>query len=104
MSYVQKAALRGETGNSLAGKPLRVRLLYALAVAMLGYFTFNALLLLAVVQFAHLAVTRSKNEEIVSFCGNLLTYLGEVIGFIVFHTDTPPFPFAPFPGNKPNPG
>jgi Domain of unknown function (DUF4389) len=102
MSYVQKAALTGETGNMIAGKPLRVRLLYALGIALIGYFTFMALILLGAAQFIHLAVTRSINEEIAVFSRNLVTYLSEILGFILFHSDTPPFPFAPFPANKPD--
>ncbi|MSP42567.1 MAG: DUF4389 domain-containing protein [Alphaproteobacteria bacterium] len=100
MSYVHKNALSEGSADNIAGKPLRVRLLYALGVAVLGYFTFNALILLGIVQFIYLAVTRSKNDEISTFSRNLLTYLREVMGFILFHTDVPPFPFAPFPGNK----
>ena len=100
MSYLDRAAYSGAGGDSLAGKPLRVRLLYALGVGVLGYFTFNALVPLAIVQFVYYAVHKSKNEEIAHFCENLLSYLGEVLAFMVFLKDTPPFPFAPFPGNE----
>lgn len=100
MSYVERAAYPGGNENSLAGKPLRVRLLYALGVGVLGYFTFNALVLLAIVQFIYIAVNKSKNDEIAHFCRNLLSYLGEVLAFMLFLEDTPPFPFAPFPGNE----
>ncbi len=100
MSYVDRAAYPGNNEDSLAGKPLHVRLLYALGVGVLGYFTFNALVLLTIVQFIYLAVNKSKNDEIAHFSRNLLSYLGEVLGFMLFLKDTPPFPFAPFPGNE----
>ena len=99
MSYLERAAYSGANADSLDVKPLRVRLLYALGVGVLGYFTFNALVLLAIVQFVYCAVNKSKNDEISHFSKNLLNYLGEVLAFILFHNDTPPFPFAPFPGN-----
>jgi|GWRWMinimDraft_10_1066017.scaffolds.fasta_scaffold00636_2 hypothetical protein len=100
MSYAERAAYPGKTEDSVAGKPLRVRLLYALGVGALGYFTFNALILLGVTQFIYIAVNKSKNEEIARFSRNLLSYLGEVLAFMLFLDDTPPFPFAPFPGNE----
>jgi len=100
MNYAERAAYPGKNEDSIAGKPLRVRLLYALGVGVLGYFTFNALILLGVVQFIYIAVNKSKNEEIARFSRNLLSYLGEVLAFMLFLDDTPPFPFAPFPGNE----
>jgi len=100
MSTVKRAAYPGKDEDSIAGKPLRVRLLYALGVGVLGYFTFNALILLGIVQFIYIAVNKSKNEEISHFSRNLLSYLGEVLAFMLFLDDTPPFPFAPFPGNE----
>ncbi len=100
MSYVERAAYPGKNEDSIAGKPLRVRLLYALGVVVLGYFTFNALILLGIVQFIYIAVNKSKNEEIAHFSRNLLSYLTEVLAFMLFLNDTPPFPFAPFPGNE----
>ncbi len=100
MSYVDRAgAYPPSDDDSLADKPLKVRLLYALGVAVLGYFTFNALVLLSVVQFICIAVNKTKNEEIAKFTRDLLVYLGEVLAFILFHRDTPPFPFAPFPNS-----
>lgn len=103
MSYVERAARNGPESNSLSDKPLKVRLLYALGVAVLGYFTFNALVLLAVIQFFYIAVNKSRNEEISHFSKDLLSYLGEVLAFILFLSDEPPFPFAPFPGTTRNP-
>lgn len=100
MSYLERAAYSGANGDSLDVKPLRVRLLYALGVGVLGYFTFNALVLLAIAQFVYTVVNKSKNDEIAHFSKNLLNYLGEVLAFILFLNDTPPFPFAPFPGNE----
>ena len=100
MSYVERTAYPGKNEDSIAGKPLRVRLLYALGVGVLGYFTFNALILLGIVQFIYIAVNKSKNEEIARFSRNLLSYLGEVLAFMLFLDDTPPFPFAPFPSNE----
>ncbi len=100
MSTMEKTAYPGENNDVIAGKPLRVRLLYALGVGVLGYFTFNALVLLGVVQFCYIAMNKTKNAEIADFSRNLLSYLGEVLAFILFLNDTPPFPFAPFPGNE----
>ena len=102
MSTMERTAHSGNDDDNIAGQPLRVRLLYALGVCVLGYFTFNALVLLGVVQFIYTAVNKSKNEEIALFSRNLLRYLGEVLAFILFLSDTPPFPFAPFPGNEPD--
>lgn len=86
--------------ESLAGKPLRVRVLYMLGVGVLGYLTFMALLVLSAVQVVCIAVTRTRNEELAHFNRELLGYLAEVLAFIGFLDDRPPFPFAPFPGSN----
>ncbi len=101
MSYPARTPSEQDTefNGSLTGRPLWVRLLYALGAGVMGYLTFGGLLLLGVVQFIYIAVTKSKNQEMVDFSMDLLRYLGEVLAFIGFQTDKPPFPFAPFPSS-----
>lgn len=85
-------------GESLAGRALRVRLLYMIGVGVLGYLTFMALIVFSAVQLIYAGVTKSRNEELAQFNRELLGYLTEILAFIGFLSDKPPFPFAPFPG------
>ncbi len=52
---------------------------------------------LAVVQFAVLAINGSQNKELKTFSLSLVQYLLELLAFIIFVRDERPFPIGPFP-------
>ena len=78
-----------------------IRLLYALAYAILAWFVFWIVLLLALVQFITIAVNGKSNEELRHFSINLVQYLWELLAFITFVRDDQPFPIGPFPKRSP---
>jgi len=85
-----------------ADKPLRapfpvVRLFYAFAFAVIGWFVIHLVFALAVIQFAVLAVTGRLNEELKGFSFSLVQYLWELLAFVTFVRDEQPFPIGPFP-------
>lgn len=100
MSFMDKSSQYMTEEINLTGKPLWTRLLYAAGACILGYLTFICLVVLGVAQFVFVAVTKSKNPELARFSADLLIYLREILAFIGFQNDRPPFPFAPFPGSK----
>lgn len=75
-----------------------MRLLYMVGFAILGYFAFWIMLLLAVVQFVYTLVAGTPNTELKAFCGRLAEYVREVLSFVTFGTEEQPFPFGAFPG------
>jgi hypothetical protein len=74
-----------------------VRLLYAIGFAVVAWFVFWIVLLLAVLQFVVVAVQGKRNDEIKNLSLNLVKYLWELLAFITFVQDEQPFPFGPFP-------
>jgi len=74
-----------------------VRLLYALGFAVVAWIVLWLLFVLGLAQFAILAINGRVNDELKSFTLGLVRYLGELLAFIGFVRDEPPFPFAPFP-------
>ena len=77
-----------------------VRLLYAIGFAVLAWFVFWITLLLALIQFVHLAVSGRVNEELRNFCVNLVQYLWELLAYITFVRDDQPFPIGRFPNRQ----
>jgi hypothetical protein len=74
-----------------------VRLLYATAYAIVAWFVFWIVLLLALVQFVTIAVSGKINDELRHFSINLVQYLWELLTFITFVRDEQPFPIGQFP-------
>lgn len=97
MSILDKSSQYKTDEINLTGRPLWTRLLYAAGACILGYLTFVCLVVLGLAQFAMLAITKSKSTELAHFSADLLTYLREILAFVGFQSDRPPFPFTPFP-------
>lgn len=74
-----------------------VRAVYALAFAVIAWFVIHLIFALAVVQFAVVAVTGRKNDELKAFSFSLVQYLWELLAFVTFVRDEQPFPIGPFP-------
>lgn len=99
MSDVPPAGAPPINGAAAAAHPPfpAVRLLYAVGFAIIAWFVFWLILILALVQFAVILIERRSNEEMKNFTFSLIQYLWELLAFIVFVRDEQPFPFGPFP-------
>ncbi len=91
-------------GGAIA-KPARapfpaVRLLYAFAYAVIAWFVLHLIFVIAIMQFAVLAVTGRLNDELKAFALGLVQYLWELLAFVTFVRDEQPFPIGPFPVSK----
>lgn len=92
-------------GTTSVPQPVRtpfpgVRLLYAFGYAIIAWFVLWITFLLAVIQFVVFAIDGKVNDELKSFSANLVQYLWELLGFIVFARDEQPFPIGPFPKHQ----
>ena len=74
-----------------------VRLLYSIGYGFIAWFVLHIIFVLAVIQFAMLAINGRVNDELKSFCNTLLQYEWEILAFITFVRDEQPFPLGPFP-------
>src|ERR1700753_2832687 len=77
-----------------------IRLLYSFGYAIIAWFVLWITFLLALIQFVVIAINAKVNEELKSFSANLVQYLWELLGFIVFARDEQPFPIGPFPKHQ----
>lgn len=76
-----------------------VRLLYAIGFSIVAWFVFWIALLLALLQFVMIGINGRANEELRHLCRNLVQYLWELLGYIIFVRDEQPFPIGPFPSH-----
>jgi hypothetical protein len=73
------------------------RLLYALLYAVIAWFTFWVVLVLAAVQFIYVLLNNQISEELRRTSLNVIQYLWELLAYISFVRDEQPFPVGPFP-------
>jgi Domain of unknown function (DUF4389) len=73
------------------------RLLYSIGFAIVGWFTLWVLFGLTLIQFAVLAINGHANAELKEISLRLVRYLMEVLAFVIFVRDEPPFPIGPMP-------
>jgi hypothetical protein len=80
------------------------RLFYAIGFGIVAWCVFWLVIVLAVVQFVLVlvqsisaSVTGHPSDELKRFCSRMIQYLLELLAYITFVRDTPPFPFSPFP-------
>lgn len=74
-----------------------VRLLYAIGFAVVAWFVFWFVLVLALMQFVIVALQGRTNGEVKILSLNLIQYLWELLAFVTFARDEQPFPVGPFP-------
>ena len=92
-----------------AGAPVRTpfpweRLLYSIGFGIVAWCVFWVVMVLAFMQFVLVLlqsvtanVTGHPSEELKRFCLMMIQYLLELLAYITFARETPPFPFSPFP-------
>jgi hypothetical protein len=74
-----------------------VRLLYSVLFGVIAFFAMYLLFALALIQFIVLGITGKLNDELKVFSVNLVQYIWQLLGFVVFARDDQPFPMGPFP-------
>ena len=80
------------------------RLLYSIGFGIVAWCVFWVVMVLAFMQFVLVllqsvtaSVTGHPSEELKRFCLMMIQYLLELLAYITFARETPPFPFSPFP-------
>lgn len=91
------------TAQTLASsEPLWLRILFVL----LFYLVFGLVDLLIlgglIVQLLHLILTGRPHPELARFGRGLGRYVGQVVAYITWASDTKPYPFREWPGEGPD--
>ena len=73
------------------------RLLYSLLFAVIAWFTFWIVLVLAAVQLIAVLINNRVSEELRRTSLNVIQYLWELLAYVSFVRDEQPFPVGPFP-------
>ena len=73
------------------------RLFLTIAFGVVASFAFWIIAMLALLQFATIAIAGQKNEELMHFSRLMARYMQEVFDYMTLSVDARPFPLGPFP-------
>ena len=74
------------------------RLIYMLIYAVIFNFSIPFLFGFALIQFLFFLLTGNVNEPLSRVCYWLLKFYNQIISYLLFQTDLPPFPFTDIDG------
>jgi Domain of unknown function (DUF4389) len=81
--------------------PIGIRVLYMLLFAVALWVMFWVLAATVIAQLLLTLLAGESNVELLKFSKGISSYLSQVVEFLTFLTDTPPFPFAAWPDRNP---
>jgi uncharacterized RDD family membrane protein YckC len=76
---------------------LGMRLLYMVILALVFWILCWTLALTVIVQLVLTLLAGRPNGDLVRFGASLATYSRQIVEFLIFVTDRPPFPFSEWP-------
>ena len=76
------------------------RLIYMLIYAFIFNFSIPFLFGFALIQFIFFLLTGNVNEPLTRVCSWLLKFYNQIIYYLLFQTDLPPFPFTDIDGDS----
>jgi hypothetical protein len=77
--------------------PIAIRLLYMLVFALTFWIVTWILAVTAIAQLILTLLGGTPNPELLKFSHGLSRYISQLVEFLTFLTEKPPFPFAPWP-------
>lgn len=80
--------------------PLGLRVLYMVVFAVAFWILTWVLIVTVVTQLILTVLAAQPNPDLLRFSRGLSRYISQVVEFLTFLTDKPPFPFAPWPDLK----
>jgi Domain of unknown function (DUF4389) len=81
--------------------PIAIRVLYMLLFAVALWILIWILAVTVIAQLLLTVLGGERNAELLKFSKGISSYISQVIEFLCFLTDKPPFPFAPWPDRNP---
>jgi hypothetical protein len=73
------------------------RLLFSILFAFIGWFAFQAAIVVSVIHWILIAVNREPHPEFRQFVRALVQYVAQTLGYVAWIHDDKPFPFGPLP-------
>lgn len=73
------------------------RLLFSILFAFIGWFAFQAAILVSIIHWILIAVNREPHPEFRQFVKAVVQYVGQTLGYVAWIHDEKPFPFGPLP-------
>ncbi|MGC1459318.1 MAG: DUF4389 domain-containing protein [Steroidobacteraceae bacterium] len=83
--------------------PLGLRVLYMVVFGVAFWILTWVLIATVVAQLILTLLAAQPNPDLLRFGKGFSRYITQVIEFLTFLTETPPFPFAPWPDQKESP-
>ena len=80
-----------------ARPPIGLRVLYMLLFALTFWILMWVLAVTVVAQLILTLLAGQANPDLLRFSRGLSRYIAQVVEFLTFLTEKPPFPFAPWP-------
>lgn len=77
--------------------PVGLRVLYMVVFALTFWILMWVLAVTVVAQLILTLLAGQANPDLLRFSGGLSRYISQVVEFLTFLTEKPPFPFAPWP-------
>jgi len=77
--------------------PIAIRVLYMIAFAIAFWILTWVLAVTVIAQLILTLLAAQPNPELLKLSHGISRYMTQVIEFLSFLTDKPPFPFAPWP-------
>ena len=74
-----------------------IRGLYMLVMAFAFQVSGTVLCFVSVIQFAIALLTGAPNARLLSFGSKLAAYVKQLVNFLTFASEEPPFPFSAWP-------
>jgi hypothetical protein len=87
----------GQSQSQLSERAFWSRALHMVLFAIAYTIAEFVIVLLVVVQFITILVTGRANEPLLRFGNSLSTYVRQILRFVLYNTETMPFPFSDWP-------
>jgi hypothetical protein len=81
--------------------PIAIRVLYMLLFAVAFWILIWVLVVTVVAQLLLTLLGGESSVELLKFSKGISSYTSQVIEFLTFLSDRPPFPFTPWPDRNP---
>jgi|OM-RGC.v1.021342593 hypothetical protein len=99
LSRPMEIAMNEELKDHVTNTNVWMRLLFMALFGVVYAVSRFVLLAVVVAQFLWLLFTGSTNERLLSFGGQLATFVYQILRYLTFNTDARPYPFADWPDN-----
>jgi hypothetical protein len=81
--------------------PIAIRVLYMLVFAVAFWILTWVLAATVIAQLILTLLAGQLNTELLKFSKGISRYISQVVEFLTFITDKPPFPLSPWPDRNP---